>query len=466
LGKGIGLLFCLIAVSPQWFCAEHPGTVTVFNDDGGWCWFQDPRVLVTSGRLVLGSVAAGVHDSARRGNVEVVSYDLSSGRKRLTVLHHNLSDGQNSPYDDHNAPAFLVRPDGRILAVYSKHGLENHFYYRISVQPGDPTAWEAERTFIPSPGSKITYSNLVWLAAENNGKGRIYDFFRGLDGRNKPSYAWSDDLGETWKTGGVFIDVPGPFPHRPYAKYTFNRLDTVHIFYTDGHPNEFNGNSNYHVYYKGGVLYNSDGSRICELKQGLATPEQGTRIFSGDTANIAWISDIRLDRFGRPYLAYSIRKVPAGDSASSAGEDHRYHFARWNGERWVDHEIAYAGSCLYSRELDYTGNIALAPGDPDTVYISTNVEPKAGTRLLSRADGKQHYEIFRGTTRDGGASWSWTPITANSSWDNLRPIVPEGPGDHAVLLWLRGTYRAYTDYDLAVVGIIAERHQSTSPRGD
>ena len=100
----------------------------------------------------------------------------------------------------------------------------------------------------------------------------------------------------------------------------------------------------------------------------MRTPEQGTRIFAGDAADIAWTSDIRLDRAGRPYVAYSVRKAPVGAPPNSAGDDHRYHYARWNGKQWDDHEIAYAGSCLYSSELDYTGNITLDPGDPDTHY--------------------------------------------------------------------------------------------------
>ena len=48
-------------------------------------------------------------------------------------------------------------------------------------------------------------------------------------------------------------------------------------------------------------------------------------------------------------------------------------------------------------------------------------------------------------------------MTANSAVDNLRPLVPAWPGDRVALLWLRGTYRAYTNYDLAVVGIITKR---------
>lgn len=449
------LIWAAISASSVWGQRAQP--VIVFNDDGGWCWFEDQRAIVYKDKLVIGSVAAGVHDPSRSGNIEVVTYELATGHRHLTVLHPNLSHGPDNRYDDHNSPVFLVRPDGRILTVYSEHGWENHFYHRVSANPGDATEWQAERTFVPSARSEVTYSNLLWLGAENGGKGRIYDFFRGLDGRNKPSYAWSDDQGETWKAGNVFIDVPGEFLHRPYVRYVSNGTDTVHLFYTDGHPNEFKTNSNYHAYYRNGELYKSDGVRIRKLTEGLKYPGEGTRIFPGNAENIAWTSDIHLDREGRPFVAYTVRKAPAGIPPQHAGEDHRYHYARWDGKRWIDHEIAFAGSRLYASELDYTGNIALDPGDPNTVYISTNVQPKSGTPLRSASDGKQHFEIFKGTTADAGASWLWEPMTANSAVDNLRPLVPAWPGDRVALLWLRGTFRAYTNYDLAVVGIITKR---------
>jgi putative BNR repeat neuraminidase len=436
-------------------CQPLPSTIT-FNDDGGWCWFEDARAIVYKGRLIIGSVAAGACDAARRGNIEVVTYDLTTGRKHLAVLHQNLSEGPGNYYDDHDSPALLVRPDGRILAVYSKHDLENRFYYRISVDPDDTDRWQPERTFIPSLNSRITYSNLHWLSLENGDRGRIYDFFRGLNDTWKPSYVWSDDLGETWNIGKVIIDVAAKDRRRPYVKYVSNGRDTLHMFYTDAHPHDFN-NSNYHIYYRGGMLHRSDGTPICTLADGLKDPSEGTRIFQGNPKNVAWVSDIQLDHEDRPYVAYSVRKVSAGAPPERVGKDHRYRYARWNGNQWIDHQIAYGGSRLYAAEEDYTGNIALDPGDPDTVYISTNVDPKTGKPLHSRADGKRHYEIFKGTTANGGASWSWMPITADSSLDNLRPIVPQWSGDRVALLWLRGTYRAYTEYVLAVVGIIAKR---------
>jgi hypothetical protein len=76
---------------------------------------------------------------------------------------------------------------------------------------------------------------------------------------------------------------------------------------------------------------------------------------------------------------------------------------------------------------------------------------------VSAADGKRHWEIFRGTTTDSGRTWRWQPVTRDSTADNLRPIVPRTKDRDELLLWLRGRYRSYTDYDLEVVGLLPPR---------
>ena len=303
---------------------------------------------------------------------------------------------------------------------------------------------------MPSPSSSVTYSNLFRLAGE---RGRIYDFFRGLDNRFKPSVAWSDDEGESFKSGGVVIDVPAAFRHRPYVKYASDGRDTVHLAYTEGHPRDFD-NSLYHVYYRGGVLYRSDGSAIRPLAEGLRDPVEGTRVFQGDPANVAWATDLELDAQGRPFVAYSVQKDSAGLPQGQGGADHRYRLARWTGKAWEDHEIAYAGARLYAGEDDYTGGAALVPGDPTRVFVSTNADPATGAPLVSAADGQRHWEIFRGTTTDDGRSWRWQPVTRDSTADNLRPIIPRTDDQKELLLWLRGRYRSYTDYELEVVGLL------------
>ena len=57
-------------------------------------------------------------------------------------------------------------------------------------------------------------------------------------------------------------------------------------------------------------------------------------------------------------------------------------------------------------------------------------------------------------TCDDGASFEWIPVTANSTMDNLRPIVPKWDTTHRALLWMRGTYSSAQGYDTAIVGLI------------
>ena len=424
----------------------------VLNDDAGWCWFQDERALVVGDRLVFGSVAAGRVDASRRGAVEATSVELRTGATTRTRLSASPV-AREGRYDDHDAPAFVVRADGRILAAWAGHGFDNRILSRVSLAPGDPSAWSEERAFVPSPSSRVTYTNLQRLDSEH---GRIYDFFRGLDDRFKPSVAWSDDGGERWTTGGVVIDVPAAFRHRPYVKYVSDGKGTVHIVYTEGHPRDFD-NSLYHVYYREGRLHRSDGSAIRSLGEGLREPAEGTRIFRGDPQNVAWASDLELDAEGRPFVAYSVQKDSAGLPPGQGGSDHRYRIARWTGKAWEDHELAYAGTRLYAGEDDYTGGVALVPGDPTRVFLATNADPRSGAPLVSAADGRRHWEIFRGETKDAGRSWRFEPVTHDSAADNLRPIVPRSSRREEILLWLRGSYRAYTEYAQEAVGLLPSR---------
>ncbi|MFK5924801.1 MAG: BNR-4 repeat-containing protein [Verrucomicrobiota bacterium] len=440
------LTLFLIAASALHLLADDPQGLIQLNDDGAWCWFQDERALIHKNKLIFGSVAGGVKDKSRRGDIDLTVFDLKTKTITRTKLHHRLQA------DDHNVAGLLLRPDGRLLAIYSKHGPENKFYYRIS-QNDDFTQWGAINEFTPSEKSQITYSNPHFLKEENQTTGRVYNFFRGLDGTNKPSYVFSDDLGQTWATGNIVISFPSSFKHRPYVKYSSDGKNTIHLLYTDAHPRNFNNNV-YHIFYRNGFLHRSDGSKIRSLKKGLKNPGEGTLIFRGNSNNIGWTSDLHLSPDGRPYAVCTVRKNSEGQSVEQFGNDLRYHYAWWDGNAWHNQEIAYAGSRLYPREFDYTGNICLDPDNLNHVFISTNADPVTGDPLISQTDGKRHYEIFHGITKDKGNHFSWKAITKNSTGDNLRPLVPTWNVKQSMLLWYRGSYRTYTDFDTEVVGII------------
>ena len=425
---------------------------SVLTDDGGWCWFESPRALLSPPWLLVGSVASGHRDASRRGNVELIAFSTEDSSSQVVVLHGGFE------LDDHDCPAIHHRLcDRRFLTTWAKHGTEATRYYRLSL-PDDPLHWEEIRTFTPSATTQLTYSNLLYLSAER----RLYDFYRGLHGSFKPSYALSSDEGATWETGNVVIEVPSAFKHRPYVKYASNGLDTVHLIYSEAHPRDFD-NSLYHVEYRGGGLLTSDSQLISALTTPLSSPDAGTRIYEGDAQHVAWPVDVVLHD-ALPTVVFSVQHDSAGLPVGQGGENITYRYACWQkgdggvgggGGRWHEEHLAFAGCRLYSGEDDYSGLVALEPEEAGLVYASTNSHPATGEPLLSKADGKRHWELWTGRRRQGAeAVWDWTPLTADSSDDQLRPIrVPGESGGPRWLLWLRGEYRSWVDYTQAIVAV-------------
>lgn len=177
---------------------------------------------------------------------------------------------------------------------------------------------------------------------------------------------------------------------------------------------------------------------------------------------MAWTVDLELaPDSGLPVTVFSVQRGGAAyrgkRAAEGDGADHRYHYARFDGSRWAEHEMAHAGSRLYAGEDDYTGLAAIDPQDPSVVVISTNADPATGAPLVSRADGKRHWELFRGRTEDGGATWKWQALTRDSRRDHLRPVIPPNPGGKRIILWLAGDFKSFTDYRLDVCALVEER---------
>ena len=429
------------------------GTVIELNDNGAWSWFMDERAIVDGGKLIVGSVRAiGDYRNDRDpdwGNVEVSVYDLASGATGRTVLHRHLQQ------DDHDNPAFLALPDGRYLAMYTQHGVERRIYYAFS-EPHNPLKWGTASTFDtpggpaqPLRGNNVTYSNLFRLAS-----GRILNLFRGVG--LEPNYMYSDDTGRTWHYGGRVAHGTSN-GYSPYLKYAFDGVGTIHFVMTENHPRNYD-NSLYHAFIRDGGIYLSNGTRRAKLSETTETDVNAwdlTKVFQGDPDNVAWMSDLELDAQQRPYVVFSVQKDGRGLPRGQGGFDHRFDYGRWDGSAWRVHEIAYAGTRLYAGEDDYTGLASLDPNDPDLVYISTDADPATGAPLVSHADGRRHHELFRGSTRDSGATWRWEPITANSTVDNLRPIVPRWKDARTALVWMRGTYRNnHGEWTTAVVATI------------
>lgn len=408
----------------------------VFMEHGGWCWFQDPRAIAHGGKLFIGSVRGNGSGPALVG-----IYDLARDKPLGTVVMRDHFDR-----DDHNSPVFHVRPDGGILATYARHHRDRFHYSRFS-DPSDPLRWSEERKHersSPDPGDKVTYMNLHEL--ENEGK--LYNFYRGI--AYNPTFVTSTDHGMTWSEPVHFVknDVGGR--HRPYARYADNGKDTIHVSITDAHPRDY-GNSLYHFEFRDGKYFKADGSLIKSLEDGPLTTGEAEKIHQGSETTMkpagsesvprsAWTSSIAIDAAGRPHIAYTLYL---------SGEDHRYRIASWDGTRWIDREVAYAGNFLYPRESSYTGLIALDPLDPGIVFISSDVNPETGE------DSGGEHEIYRAqiAPEDDISSIKWQAVTRDSPARNIRPMVLRD-GKQRVVLWNRGVFQTFTDYDLDTVGLV------------
>ena len=425
------------------------GEMRVLDDDGAWCWYEDERAIIVDDRHVLiGAVSAGTFDKSRLGDINIIIHDLKENSTQIVELHDQLEP------DDHDSPALLLRPDGRVLAVYSMHGTDNRIRWRWTKEPGNLLDWHDEQSMNGNDGRyNVSYSNVEHLTTEGE-SGVTYNFFRG-NGWN-PTYITSTDGGETWSQPRPFLTNDG----RPYPRYTSNDVDTIHVATSEQHPRNYD-NSIYHGFIRAGRLHQTDGNVIASLDDAPLAVTELTRVFQGSPDAVAWASDIRLDQVGHPVIVYSVQMNSAGLPAGQGGEDCRYRYARWDGKNWVDSNVAFAGQRLYAGEDDYTGLITLDPRDPSVVYFSTNADPVTGQPLISKADQQRHYELYRGITDDLGKTWTIEPITQHSMVNNLRPLVAAPTGkvtdeSKSMLIWLRGTYETYRKFDQAVVGMVLD----------
>ncbi len=442
------------------------GDYRVLNDNGAWSWFMDERALVDGGQLLVGSVRAiGRFEQSSPpgwGNVELSTLSLSTGAVGHFVLHPHFEQ------DDHNAPGLITLADGRYLAAWTKHGQESRIYWRISSHPGDASAWGPIHEQ-PTPGAagtfrgdSVTYCNPFRLTSE---PGQVYLLHRGVG--LDPNYLVSDDDGRTWRYGGKLL--VGRDGYSPYLKYASNGRDTIHFVATEDHPRNFD-NSLYHGFLRGGQLHRSDGAALGPLTVGTNSPYRVwdfTPVHRGGPTNVAWMCDVALARNGGPVVLFTTQRDGAGLPMGAGGLDHRFHRARWDGTRWQAHEIAFAGTRLYPGEDDYTGLGAIDPRDPDIIYISTDADPATGKPLISRANYRRHHELFRGRTTDQGRTWKWSPVTVNSTTDNLRPLVPrwDDPAGRTMIVWMRGAYRVNRgEWSTAVVATVLRGDESPEPK--
>ena len=396
-----------------------------FTFDGAWCWFSDPRAVYYEGEHKR--VYASWVDS--HGDVLVGYYDYDTKEITTVVLEDNFQ------VDDHVSPGLLFTPDGRLMIFYAKHSTANPIIQITMKEPEDISSWDRKELILNDEEqyegykSSYTYSSPVMLSEENN---RIYLFWRGMD--YKPNYSYSDDMGNTWSKGRIFILPERIYQlRRPYLKITTNGKNKIAFAFTDGHPRDENENSIYYMYYKDGALYNAEDNKIGILGEEPVAPSQASIVYDASVAKVkAWIWDVAFDEDENPVLVYA--KFPDD-------KNHIYSYAKWNGDKWVTSDLINSGTWFpetekgtVEREPNYSGGIVIDHENTDVVYLSANRDSV--------------FEIEKWTNKEGN-SWKAEAVTKGSSKNNIRPYaVLNAEEDNPLqLLWMQNTkYIHYTDY--------------------
>ena len=375
---------------------------TTFTKDGGWCWFQDPRAVRHAGehdRTYVGWLTRG-------GDIQVGQYDHDAETVETTTLHADYER------DDHNDPTFAVRPDGRLVAFYTRHG-GPEVNYRISKEPEDVGAFGPERSLEPGLDPQVTYPNPRWI------DGDLYLFLRN-DG--DVVCLVSTDGGGTWSDQRRLVSTGGE-GWCVYSKLSRGRDGEVHLGLTHAIGSTNNPHQHvHHARFDGEALRASDGTVLGRVGDGSfpVSMYETTQVFDSDaTGDAAWIWDCSTAG-GVAQLAY----------AQLVSEDeHRYRYARWDPEDggWTDGLLCHGGTHIVAGEGNderyYSGGVVLDHDEPGVCYASIGSHDSSALERWERA----------------GDGWRVDRL-AEPDAQNVRPVVPWNRREDLGVCWMRGRY--------------------------
>ncbi len=390
--------------------------------NGAWCWFSDPRAVFYEG--IHKRTYAGWIDNF--GNVSIGYYDHETQEINTFILYETLE------IDDHNNPSILFDENGRLLVFFNMHmqGVQPLFLIK-STEPENINSWgDVKKLYLNDPALETmgsmnhTYTNPVKLSGEN---GRIYLFWRGVDG--KPSYSYSDDNGKLWSTGKIFFMPERIYNfRRPYVKIYSDGIKRIHFTLTDGHPLKESENNIYYFYYERGSFFKADGTKIKDMHDVPILPSEADLVYHAakDAYKArAWNWDIGQTKKGNPVIVYS--KYPSQ-------AEHVYCYVVWDNKTWKNFDLVNSGSWFpetiegaVETEPYYSGGISIDHEAPNVLYLSVERDSV--------------FEIEKWVGKNKGKTWRIEKITSGSSKNNVRPFAVRGAGKNNPIqvMWMENT---------------------------
>ena len=285
---------CVVNVKAVENIEYTPDGNTVVTNNGGWNWYVEPSgTHIEPGDSLATLFESGVYSSNNGykfkedktymgwvedgGDIVISSLDHNTGEHKRVVIHEKLES------DDHNNPAVIVLPDGRIMAVYSMHTNEPYMYYRVTKYPEDISEWNDEQfyycyTEVENATYNATYPSVFAVHDDCGIEGNdvIYMGWRGVHWKpTLAKFSIPDENGvmetvmgqtqfanTTYKNNTKGDGGARDGSRRPYTKYDYDvERNKIYMTFTATHPDNDTRN---HIYYveldiADQNLYTSDG---------------------------------------------------------------------------------------------------------------------------------------------------------------------------------------------------------------
>lgn len=376
-----------------------------------WNGVSEPSAHYYNGKTYV----CGCDDSK---NIWAASYDHATLTWSTPVNIGNISTAVDGAI--HVAPCILVRSsDHRIMVFGVANGTGQPGYW-LSTNPEDATAWGSVVLF----GTSATYTYVSCAQLNGVTNSPIYLFVKHWSGGiGYLSFYKSTDGGSTWSGP---TDLIGPVSSSTIYWRIGNDANTrIDIFASTTDRAPATPASVYHFKFVGDVLYKSDGTPV-----GGSTPVVAN---TGTLIQDASLGSARCN--GWAYSGGNPRALILINT-SNANTDTAARCAVWTGSAWTVTDVASVGGVIGGNEFIAGG--AMTKDDPFTIWM-----PK----LVS-----SHYEMFRYTSGDGGATWAGQAVTSGSSVENAMPDTPFAGVHGLQVVWGHGTYTSDSAFSFVPYG--------------
>ena len=371
-----------------------------YLSNSAYLWFTKPQVVYDSS--VSKSFIGTQHHDGTNYTQHIAEIDHTTGLITANKI------GTAYLYDDHSSPAILQRSSDKRLITFYSYSVAGALKYRISTNPSDSSAWEAETTLNPNNPSVYVYPNIFEVA-----NGDIYVFY--IDISAHP-YQWayikSVDGGVNFGADTLFTNN---IRYSLLAQDSANK-DIIH-FITSPHPwiGEATPKQTHYYFDAGdGTYHKSDGTDITADVPLDYT--DGTTVFSNTDPAQGWIEDIIIDSNGYPRVLMTYH--PDIDATPHLK---MLMYSEWTGLAWTaPYQIHQSMNRSIATDIITDPSVQTYP--PLARFDKANPDRIFAGKEISDGGQLEIYELVRVAANNFTSTKKTT-----SNYDQWRPFTSNAP---------------------------------------